>query len=279
MKLVLPTCLLLLLLAPRLDEKQEALEKIQGYMDASDWKRAAKALKAVLRKHVLTEEEEAKVRADLARAEGLYEFQKIQKEYKRSHKVRHCAEKVADLLEKYGHVPEIRRQAGEYWHGLRSEYVLSLEEFEGWDDESEPRAIGIQLESRPEFVKRGLHAGRWTSPKGGGEITLPIRQEDWSEYAFLCLWVYTEKYDRKKPTHIEIQVRTEGNGYFVTHFAIEWTGWQEVRRLMITKKTQFSRMGPADWGKVTMVTLKHDDTFKYPFDIVLDDIRLEKAVR
>lgn len=271
--------LLPLLPLPQENEKEAARENIQGYLEASDWKRAAKALKSYIRKHVLTEEEEQEARASLDRAEGFYEFEKIQKEFQKKERVRNSAEKVADLLEEYGQVPDLRAQAEEYLGGLRSRYVLSLESFENWEDKDAVTATGLQLESDPEYVKRGRGAGRWTSP-GGGAITVPIRQEDWSEYAYFCLWIYNEKLDRKRPTHIEVMVGSvDGRGCFITHFAIDWTGWKEVRKLMITRKTEFSKAGGAEWNAVTRLTLQHDDTHRLPFDIVLDDIRLEKAVK
>ena len=79
--------------------------------------------------------------------------------------------------------------------------------------------------------------------------------------------------------HIRVEVRTGTGGYFTRIIALDWEGWRNLRVPMKGKKAGFASDTRADWSDVHHLYFYQIDTHPTPFDVVLDDIRLEKAVK
>ena len=76
-----------------------------------------------------------------------------------------------------------------------------------------------------------------------------------------------------------MQASSGGDHYFTYFFSIDWVGWKKIQVPMRGKKSLFSQHGKPDWGSILYFYMYHSDALRHPFDIVMDDIRLEKAVR
>ena len=273
------------------DEKAAAMARIQDHMEKREWKEAAKLLKTYQRKHASTVEERAEAGRMLRKAEGFQAYEKIQEEYRRQERVRQAVEKVQKLLEEFADVPDLVSQAEEYLSGLRSQFILLLDGFEDRLSEEEmekltdeekkklpPRMSGVGLETDKAFVKRGRKAGRWPRDKVGGTSSIPVRQNDWSGYETFCIWIYNGKVFPKEIQHLRLEFASSG-GAFTTLIAIDWTGWKDVRLAMSGDQSPIARDFRATWGDVRGAWITHVDRLAHPLDLVLDDVRLEKAVK
>ena len=67
--------------------------------------------------------------------------------------------------------------------------------------------------------------------------------------------------------------------YFQYLLTIDWTGWREVRMPLQGKRSKFGKHGNADWSMIERLDFEHDDDTGTAVEIVVDDIRLEKATK
>ena len=279
-------------LPQEVQEKHSAMEKIRGYLDNGEWKAAGKYLKIYLKKHTSTTEERSEISALIREAKGFETFEKIQKEYQRGEKARKATGKIQDLLLDFSDVPDLVKLAEEYLEALRTQYIFVFDDFEGWpnpeaekkmDSEEKkklgPRITGLVLETREARVKQGHQAGRWTSKRGGGSISLPPILDDWTGFDFMCMWIHNDKVYPKHIQHLRVHVSSGGPNFFRALIALDWRGWKEIRLPLRGRKSPFGKYGHGDWSSVTFVFIEHVDSLPRSLDLVFDDVRLEKAVK
>ena len=285
----LALCLALLLLgaAPHQDasEKDQEMLRIKTLLEEGAWKGAVKALKGFLRNHVETPEEKAKVARMLRGAEGSMKLEEIQEEYRKKQKIRKALKQTNKFLDDYPDFPDLVSTAEQFLEVVRSQYLLVLEDFEDWGKDEEEakkksRLMGhVKVEEEPKFVKQGKRAGRWQSRRGGSSFSVPVPEKDWSDYDFVTMWIYSAKPQGKYMSHLRVDCSCIGGGAFTTLIAIDWLGWKKVKLSMDRKRGVFSAQGRPDWKEMGYFYISHADSLPTSFDIVLDDICLEKKVK
>lgn len=262
--------------------KEEAMEKIQTLLDGGEWKDAARALKLYKRKHADSDEEKEEASQLMDRANGFLKFEKIEADYRKKEKARKASKELTKLLGKYHHVPDLKEKASELLDAVRSTYVLVIEDFEDWEAEegeddgriSRKRAIVRD----PKFVKHGEASCRWSAGRGWGYWRIDSPELDWTKYDLFCVWIYNEKLG-KRPGRIEIEPRSGGWHYFQYYLAIDWVGWKEIRMPLRGRTSKFGRHGNPDWSSIETIDFDHDDDVGTSVNIIIDDIRLERAVK
>lgn len=265
-------------------EKEAALQEIESLMEAGEWQKAIKAIKAYLRKHAETEEEKEEASGRLTEAEASLELEEIEAEYRKKPRPRRAVQKLdrfvgeyADLDE-YPDLDKLRERAVELRDILRSEYVLIVEDFENWEGISEEDRPRMSQVSVPRLVRHGRSSCRWRAGIGWEECWLKNPLEDWSEYDLFCLWVYNEK-KADRPGQIRIEPVSAEDHYYSFLLTVDWTGWREIRMPLTGKKSRFSRRGRPDWKMIESLGLFHSSLSSRSAEIIIDDIRLEKAVK
>ena len=266
------------------EEKEAAMERIRARLDEQKWKNAIKEIKSYRRKHAKTDEEKEEVAGLMALAEGHQDLEKIEKDYRKKRKPRKTSRNLAKFLREYSDVPVLVEKGEELLEVARSEYVLVLEDFEDWkagdgDDDGKKRERMTVVDD-PKFVKHGRKACRWNSGKGWDYWSIESPQPDWSEYDYFCAWIYNEKVG-PRPGRIDIEPTVGGYHYFRTFLVIDWVGWKEIRIPLTGRASMFGRHGNPDWTSIERVDFDHDDYYGggTAIDIIIDDIRLEKAVK
>lgn len=266
-------------------EKEEEMARIRTLIEEGAWKQAARALKGYLRTYPGTPEEKAEVTGMLRHAEGSLKIEEIQGEYRRRHRIRKAVKKLDEFLEEYADFPDLVALARDVLGAVRSEYILVLQDFEGWkpegeeEEEDEKNAKGpLQLETDPEFVKEGTKAGRWGRKRSGAVFSVPTPQKDFSGYDFVAMWIYSGKPEGRFTSHLRLEISSIDGGYYLTHIAIDWVGWRRIRLWTDSKKGVFSRRGRPDWKQIAGFHIYHSESVAHPVDIVLDDICLERKV-
>lgn len=257
------------------EDPHAAREEIEALLAAGDWKAAEKAAKSFRRKHATTEELEKVAERLAAHAEGGAELDKIEKAFRQSSKPRTTARKLDRFLEEYREIDELAERAAELREAARSMYVLVLEDFEDRKADEDSR---LTIVDDPELVKHGEKAGRWNAGAGYRTFTYESPQPDISGYDFWCAWIYNAK-KGPRPGHVRIDANSGGEHYFSFFLAIDWVGWKEIRMPLRGRASQFARHGNPDWALIEYFDIYHDDDAGTPVDLVLDDIRLEKASR
>ncbi len=266
------------------ESKREAeMARIQSLMDEGDWKAAGKALKSYGRKYAKTDEEKAEVESLRLLAEGEIELALIQKKYVKKQHHRKTANQLSGFIEKYGQHEELRARAEEVLNAARSAYVLVIEDFEdeeSFDDgevlDTAPR--GKSIVTDPKRVKQGRKAGRWKTGMGWDSWLFDSPKADWSEYDFFCMWVFNPKVNDPM-AHLEIEPHTGGYHYFQYWLAIDWVGWKSIRVPLKGRASKFGKHGNADWAMIERLWFDKDEGRGAPFDLIFDDIRLEKATK
>ena len=120
---------------------------------------------------------------------------------------------------------------------------LKLDDFEtaNWGDNG-------KLNS--EYKKQGEYSLRWDATCSGGLATTAL-PKDWSAYAALSFWCYSEKVTFQK---IYIVIGSAGpNGwgdYFLGTFLVDWQGWQKV---VIPFSECKPERQPTGWQNITSV--------------------------
>jgi hypothetical protein len=273
--------LAVILLIPSPDKEQER-ERIDSLIRQEDWKAAKKALKAYLKKHADSPEEKEEIRTLLDRATGLITLEKIQKEYQRTARIRRAVGKVTKLLEKHGHDAVLRERAEGLLADIRSRYVHVLDDFEVWQDkdgEACTKRGDVVIETDPEWVKEGRRSGRWTSKSGGSCFWVKPQETDWTDYDLFCLWIHNGRREGPRMGHIRVQVVCKDGGSFTTLIALEWEGWRNLQIPLRGRGGRFLTDGRGDWSDILTVYMYQVDILPTPIGIVVDDIRLEKAVK
>lgn len=273
----------LLPLMPPDDPKEEARGKIDSLLENRQWKDAAKAIKTYKRKHARSQEEKEEAENLLALAEGHRKIQSIQEEYARKKRARKCVLDLRKVIQKQGHVPEVKERAEELIDAARSTYVLVIEDFEDWaDDCEEDEEIRDErrkcLVDDEKLVKHGDWAVRWTTGVGAAFWFLDSPTPNWAEYDYFCCWIFNEKVG-KRPGYLEVEPQTASGHYFQALLPIDWVGWKEFRIPFKGKGGKFGKEGKASWDAIEGVWLDHHSWSGIGVDVIIDDIRLEKAVR
>ena len=82
-----------------------------------------------------------------------------------------------------------------------------------------------------------------------------------------------------RPPNIQIRPGTDGWSHgFEYVFPIDFKGWREVR-IPFAGKRGFGRSGAGQWSDIQEVDFYHPSYAGVALDVVLDDIRLEKAIK
>ncbi|MCZ6689221.1 MAG: hypothetical protein O7H41_06420 [Planctomycetota bacterium] len=259
-------------------EKEEAWKKTQELMERGAWGKAIKALKSYKRKHAETDEEKERLAGLIARAGGEKDLAEIQKKYRKNSKVRPAMKKIKKFIRKFENDDDLRGRAEEFREAVRSTYVaviIDFEESEDWPKDAD--VAGLTPETDPGMVRHGEQAGRWKTGIGSKWFQVVPETKDWAPYSYFCFWIYSaEKPGR--PGYIWMQARSNPGDYFEYVYPIDFKGWKEVR-IEFRGKRGFGTYRKPQWSMIEDFTFSHAGETGIPIDVVIDDVRLEKAVR
>ncbi|MCZ6690147.1 MAG: hypothetical protein O7H41_11125 [Planctomycetota bacterium] len=277
----------LLLVAPPFHQddgkKEAAMTVIQALMKDKNWKDAVKKLKSYKRKYAKTGEEEAKVDLMIDRAKTSQQLAKIRAEYQKKARPRKASEALRKLIRKHGDLEDLTAEAKTLLEAIRSVYVYEIEDFEDLEEEKDPKVKKRRFMfpvTDPKFVQHGEQSCRWTSVFGGSTAHgFQVEEQDWSKYDFFCMWIYNERKAGKRPIHMRLEA-TSGGGHSYSYWqAIDWVGWREIRIPLLGRKSRFGKIGNPTWKSIGYLSMYFDDMPGHQFDMIIDDIRLEKAVK
>ena len=128
------------------------------------------------------------------------------------------------------------------------------------------------------FARHGDFAGRWSPGKSWVNWSVGVEEPDWTQYDFFCVWIYNAKVG-PRPGQMEIEAHSGGQHYFQYLLTIDWTGWREIRMPLRGRTSKFGKHGNADWSMIERLEFEHDDDTGTSVEIIVDDIRLEKATK
>ena len=259
-------------------EKEAALEKAEALMESAAWKKAIKALKSYRKKYAKSDEERAEVEALILRAEGEKEFAEIDKKYRRSSKIKPAVKSIKKFIAKYKEDDELLRRSEQFYEALRSKYVAVITDFEGddWPETDD----GMVPEDGEGMVRHGLQSARWRTGIGSRWVHIIPEFQDWTPYTYFCFWIYSAEKPRR-PGYIFIRPGIAGGGWehhFEYVFPVDFKGWRKVK-IEFRGKRGFARMGKPNWASIEEVQFHHPGESGIALDVVIDDVRLEKAVR
>lgn len=117
-------------------------------------------------------------------------------------------------------------------------------------DDFETAKWGDNGKLNSEYKKQGEYSLRWDATCSGG-LGTKLLAKDWSTYAALSFWCYSEKVTFQK---IYVVIESPGpNGwgdYYLGTFLVDWKGWQKV--VIPFSECETSRQ-PSGWQKITGV--------------------------
>ncbi|MCZ6689763.1 MAG: hypothetical protein O7H41_09180 [Planctomycetota bacterium] len=260
-------------------EKESAMEKIQSLMQQEDWKKAIKAIKTYHRKHAKTDEEKAEVSDLLTTAEGRLALDEIETYYRKRQKIRKPVRDLNKFIGEFEEFPELVEKAKGLLQALRSQFVHVLEDFEEWDEDDPTRAGGKMTPVEDaKLVKHGEKSARWKTGTGWSSLLIDCTGLDWGEYAFFCAWIFNEK-KSPRPSYIRFDPTSGMDHYWAYRLAVDWVGWKEIRMPLSGRGSLFSKHGNPQWDSIEYLRIRHDDEAGGRLEVILDDIRLEKAVK
>lgn len=272
--------LMVTLLQPTLQEKEEAMAGIELLLREGAHKKAHKALKTYRRKHAETDEEKEEVDRLIRAAEGGMELDDIAGEYRMKKRPRRTVSRLDDLIHRYRDLPDLLSPAEELRESLRSLYVLEVQDFEatlevkglGLTDRDAARTV-----EDPELVRHGKRSVRWKPrSKSSALDTFLIEEQDWTEYGFFCAWIYSP--GKTSPsTQLRISA-IEGIlpfNWFEAYLEIDWKGWRNVRIPLRGRQGKFRPHGKPSWTDIGRIMIFQEQG-PLP-ELIVDDIRVEKV--
>ncbi|MCZ6601502.1 MAG: hypothetical protein O6952_00690 [Planctomycetota bacterium] len=260
-------------------EKESAMEEIQSLMQQEDWKKAIKAIKTYHRKHAKTDEEKDEISDLLTTVEGRQDLDEIETYYRKRQKIRKPVRDLNKFIGEFAEFPELVERAKGLLQALRSQFVHVLEDFEVWDEDDPTRAGGKMTPVEDaKLVKHGKKSARWKTGPGWSSYAIDCTGLDWGEYAYFCAWIFNEK-KPSRPSYIRFDPTSGGDHYWAYRLVVDWVGWKEIRMPLSGRGSLFSKHGNPHWDSIDYLQILHDDDAGGRVDVILDDIRLEKAVK
>lgn len=287
--LFLVFCMPVSLLPQEKESPETARKEIQSLVDAGDWKGAGKAIKAYRKAYGKSDEGKRDVRQLERLLDGSEKIERVMDVYRKKGRHRTTATRLDQIIMKYGSVKEVVDKARELKDAVRSEYVLSIEDFEDWKtfEKSKEGVVIVKKSSAgkdvkilrdPKFVKHGKCALEWKPGEEWSGFTAKCDQRNLSEYAFLSLWICNRN-ERSKAGQIRIEPRSGDMDYFSYLVTIYWQGWKEVRIPLTGRSSPFSRIGNPDWADIMEISFSHSEDHRVEVHVVVDDICVEKPSR
>ncbi|MCZ6691878.1 MAG: hypothetical protein O7H41_20010 [Planctomycetota bacterium] len=270
-------------------DRESDLKAIHSLIEAGEFKDASKALKAYKKKYGRSAEEKERIESLTDLLEGSKDLAKIEDDYRKKQKPRRTAEKLGRLVEDFSQHPSLVKRATALLDAIRSEYVLVLEDFEGRKTGNKeldkllgrlgvPRAKGMTLTDDPRYVKHGKWSCRWKLTKGGSTHVISTPENDFSGYDYFCAWIYNGQRGGR-PAQLRVDATSGWDTMYSYVFAVDWKGWREIRMPLRGRNSKFSRHGAVDWSAINFISIAYSAESPGPLNIVIDDIRMEKAVK
>ena len=251
-------------------EKIERLkERLEQQMGDEDWDEALKTVRGL--RFVLGEEGRREYDEEILRINGELYWRKVKAKKLVARNDTDVLAMLDEFLERFATDEVLRRRAEAMRKSIQKKHGSVIADFE----DGLARVTSGEGTITTDPVMEGKQALRWSviGKKAKGTLTIKCRRKDWTKYDTLHFWIHP----KQRGGRLALEAVTSKGNYFECVDDVRWGGWKGFRIPLHGRSSRFRARGRPRWTEIKYFRVRRigDDDL----DIVIDDIRLEKASR